>query len=87
MFCKKLQKNYKFLSKFLYSTLSLYCVFRGERTFSDTVLNSTEIYNFWAIFGKKYLPVLNCTKLNFKSVPVGTTPTAMLLLPRGHLDG
>ena len=28
-------------------------VFRGGGTFSDTVLDSTEIYNFFAIFGKK----------------------------------
>ena len=31
----------------------------------NTVLNSTEIYNFFAIFGKNYLPVLNCTKIFF----------------------
>ena len=34
----------------------------GGETFSDTVLNNTEIYKFIAIFGKNYLPVLNCTK-------------------------
>ena len=39
----------------------------------NTVLNSTEIYNFWAIFGKNYLPVYctyNCTKkvYNFRIV-------------------
>ena len=29
----------------------------------NTVLNSTEIYIFFAIFGKNYLPVVNCTKI------------------------
>ena len=50
---RKLTKNRKKL---------VYILFESQiKTF-----NRTEIYNFFAIFGKNYLPVLNCTKFSFK---------------------
>ena len=50
-----------------------YCIlFRGEKTFSDTVLNSTENYNFLAIFGKNIYQYLIVQTYFFNFLESGT---------------
>ena len=59
-----------------------YCIlFRGEKTFSDTVLNSTEILIFWQFLAKIIYQYLIVQKyfFNFRKGQQATGANAQLL--------